>query len=93
MQVDPIEPKLKTSGTKRLKLKYDQHLSNVAVKFNLRRYNLDKRTMQYTYADGDQYVFMDMETFEETRIEEGDFTKFLKEVGPHRTKYVKALRH
>jgi translation elongation factor P/translation initiation factor 5A len=49
--------------------------------------------MQYTYADGDQYVFMDMETFEETRIEEGDFTKFLKEVGPHRTKYVKALRH
>ena len=43
--------------------------------------DVDKRAMQYTYADGDQYVFMDMESFEETRLEEGDFTKFLKEVG------------
>ncbi len=44
--------------------------------------NLDKRTMQYTYKDGEQWVFMDMESFEETRIVEqqiGDRVKYLKE--------------
>ena len=40
MQVDPIKPKLQPSRTKRLKLKYDEPLSNVAFKFSLRRYNL-----------------------------------------------------
>ncbi len=30
--------------------------------------NLEKRTMQHTYKEGDQYVFMDMETFEEVRL-------------------------
>ena len=38
MQVDPIKPTLKASGTKRLTLKSDEPLSNVAFKFNLRRY-------------------------------------------------------
>ena len=38
MQVDPIKPTLKASGTKRLKLKYDEPLSKLAFKFNLRRY-------------------------------------------------------
>ena len=38
MQVDLIKPTLKAPGTKRLKLKYDELLSNVAFKFNLRRY-------------------------------------------------------
>ncbi|AFZ46552.1 translation elongation factor P (EF-P) [Cyanobacterium stanieri PCC 7202] len=44
--------------------------------------NLEKRTMQHTYKDGDQYVFMDMETFEEARLSEeqiGDRAKYLKE--------------
>ena len=44
--------------------------------------NLDKRTMQHTYKDGDQFVFMDMETFEESRLNEeqvGDKAKYLKE--------------
>lgn len=41
--------------------------------------DVEKRTMQYTYKDGDLYVFMDMETYEETRIEEDDYTKFLIE--------------
>ncbi len=44
--------------------------------------NLDKRTMQYTYKDGEQWVFMDMESFEETRLGEqqiGDRVKYLKE--------------
>jgi len=38
VRVDPIEPKLITPGTKRLKLKCDEMLRNVAFKFNLRRY-------------------------------------------------------
>jgi len=39
VQVDPIKPTLKAPGTKRLKLKYDELLSNFAFDFNLRRYN------------------------------------------------------
>ncbi len=44
--------------------------------------NLEKRTMQHTYKDGDEFVFMDMETYEETRMNAeslGDRTNFLKE--------------
>jgi len=44
--------------------------------------NLEKRTMQHTYKEGDQYVFMDIETFEEARLSEeqmGDRFKYLKE--------------
>lgn len=44
--------------------------------------SLEKLTMQYTYKDGDQYVFMDMETFDEVRLNPdqlGDRIKFLKE--------------
>ena len=38
MQVDPINPKLKPPGTKRLKLKYDKPLSSFAFKLNLHHY-------------------------------------------------------
>ena len=44
--------------------------------------NLEKRTMQYTYKDSDDLVFMDMQTYEETRMNEeslGDRINFLKE--------------
>ena len=44
--------------------------------------NLDKRSMQYTYRDVDQFVFMDMETFEESRLTEeqlAEKAKYLKE--------------
>ena len=44
--------------------------------------NLEKRTMQHTYKDGEEYVFMDMETYEETRIAPnklGDRSKYIKE--------------
>ena len=41
MQVDPIKPALKAPGTKCLKLNCDEPLSNVAFKFNLRRYIMD----------------------------------------------------
>jgi hypothetical protein len=38
VHIDPIKPKLKPPGTKRLKLKCDILLSSFAFKFNLRRY-------------------------------------------------------
>ncbi|KAK1320041.1 hypothetical protein QJS10_CPA03g00930 [Acorus calamus] len=41
-----------------------------------------KETKQYTYKDGAQYVFMDLSTYEEIRLNEadvGDTTKWLKE--------------
>jgi len=44
--------------------------------------NLEKRTMQHTYKDGDMFVFMDMETFEETSLSKsqiGDRVKYLNE--------------
>jgi elongation factor P len=44
--------------------------------------NLEKRTMQHTYKEGDQFVFMDMETYEEASLNSvqiGDRVKYLKE--------------
>jgi len=44
--------------------------------------NIEKVAMQHTYKDGDQYVFMDMQTFEELSISPaqlGDKAKFIKE--------------
>jgi hypothetical protein len=38
VQVDPIRPTLKAPGAQRLKLKYEESLSNFAFNFNLRRY-------------------------------------------------------
>ena len=52
MQVDPIKPTLNAPGTKRLKLKYDEPLSNVAFKFNLRRYSKE-RLLFTTLSAGD----------------------------------------
>jgi len=36
--VDPIKPTLKAPGTKRLKLDFDEVLSNFTFKFDSRRY-------------------------------------------------------
>lgn len=44
--------------------------------------NLEKRVMQHTYKEGDEFVFMDMETYEEARLSAtqiGDRVKYLKE--------------
>ncbi|CAM8924565.1 unnamed protein product [Rhodiola kirilowii] len=44
--------------------------------------NISKETKQFTYKDGAQYVFMDLNTYEEIRLNEsevGDTTKWLKE--------------
>ncbi len=43
---------------------------------------LEKSTLQHTYMEGDDYVFMDMGSYEETRltaIQIGDGRKYLKE--------------
>jgi elongation factor P len=32
---------------------------------------VDKRTMQYLYADGDEYVFMDMQTYDQIQVAQG----------------------
>jgi hypothetical protein len=40
VQVDPIKPKFKLPGTKRLKLKCDEPLSKIAFTFKLRRYTM-----------------------------------------------------
>jgi len=44
--------------------------------------NLEKRTMQHTYKEADQFVFMDMETYEENSLSSsqiGDRVKYLSE--------------
>jgi elongation factor P len=46
---------------------------------------LDKRPMQYLYKDGDSYVFMDNETFDQVSLSEelvGEQIQFLKENDP-----------
>ena len=45
VQVDPIKPTSKASGSERLRLKCDEPLSKIAFKFNLRRYNLEPRVI------------------------------------------------
>ncbi|MBD2580106.1 elongation factor P [Oscillatoria sp. FACHB-1406] len=43
---------------------------------------LEKRTMQHTYKDVDEFVFMDMDSYEESRLSEkqiGDRVKYLKD--------------
>jgi elongation factor P len=44
--------------------------------------NLEKSTMQHTYKEGEELIFMDMETFEEATLTEkqiGDRVKYIKE--------------
>ncbi|KAF5838265.1 elongation factor P (EF-P) KOW-like domain-containing protein [Dunaliella salina] len=41
--------------------------------------DLMRREAQFTYADGDEYVFMDQETYEETRVKRDDWAEFLLE--------------
>ncbi|MEL6493665.1 MAG: elongation factor P [Cyanobacteria bacterium J06623_7] len=76
----------KGSAFVRTKLKNVQTGSTVERTFRagetVPQANLEKRTMQHTYKDGEELVFMDMETYEENRmnIESlGDRTNFLKE--------------
>lgn len=76
----------KGSAFVRTKLKNAETGSNLERTFRagemLPQAVLEKRNKQYTYRDGDQYVFMDMETYEESRLNAdqiGDSVKYLKE--------------
>lgn len=41
--------------------------------------DIQKRDGQFTYVEGDSYVFMDNETYEETRLPRDDWANWLKE--------------
>jgi len=76
----------KGSAFVRTKLKNVQSGSVVEKTFRagetLPQANLEKSTMQFTYKDGDEFVFMDMETYEEGKLSAkqiGDRVKYLKE--------------
>ena len=57
MQVDPVQPKLKTPGTQRLKLNRDVLLSTSAFKFNLRRYSEGTRMKGKRFSVGSGSLF------------------------------------
>jgi elongation factor P len=70
----------------RTKLKNLKTGSTTERKFNaaerVSRARLDRREMQYLYKDGEQYVVMDNETFEQIMLTDaqiGDEVKWLKE--------------
>eukprot|EP00775_Hariotina_reticulata_P003323 gene3323-3600_t len=41
--------------------------------------DVSRREGQFIYAEGDSYVFMDMQSYEETRLAKDDWAKYLKE--------------
>ncbi|WP_414548349.1 elongation factor P [Anabaena sp. CCY 0017] len=76
----------KGSAFVRTKLKSVQNGSVVEKTFRagetVPQANLEKSTMQHTYKEGEELVFMDMETYEENRLsvaQIGDRVKYLKE--------------
>lgn len=76
----------KGSAFVRTKLKNVKTGGTIEKKFNagerLARARLDRREMQYLYKDGDQYVVMDNESFEQIMLNDaqiGDEVKWLKE--------------
>ncbi len=76
----------KGSAFVRTKLKNVQTGSTVERTFRagetVPQANLEKIAMQYTYKDGEQYVFMDMETYDQSPLNPeqiGNRLKYLKE--------------
>ncbi|MCT7960612.1 elongation factor P [Laspinema sp. D1] len=76
----------KGSAFVRTKLKNVQNGSVIERTFraaeSVPQATLEKNTMQYTYREGEQLVFMDMGTYDEARLSEqqiGDRVKYLKE--------------
>lgn len=76
----------KGSAFVRTKLKNAQTGSVIEKTFRagetLPQASLEKATMQHTYKEGEQFVFMDMNTYEEAQLSSaqiGDRVKYLKE--------------
>jgi elongation factor P len=70
----------------RTKLKNVQTGNTVEQTFRagetMQQANLEKVMMQHTYKEGDQFIFMDMDSYEESTLTEkqiGDRVKYLKE--------------
>ncbi len=70
----------------RTKLKNVQTGNTVEQTFRagetMQQANLEKVMMQHTYKEGEQFIFMDMESYEESTLTEkqiGDRVKYLKE--------------
>ncbi|XP_015055625.1 uncharacterized protein LOC107002208, partial [Solanum pennellii] len=65
--------------------KLQQHTTidiDIQISLQIEEANIYKETKQFTYKDGAQYVFMDLTSYEEYRLNEkevGDKAKFLKE--------------
>ena len=55
MHVDSIKPALKATGTKRLKLRCDELLANVALHFDLRRHS---KAEMYLTSSGIDYTIV-----------------------------------
>jgi elongation factor P len=76
----------KGSAFVRTKLKNAQSGSVIEKTFrageSMPQANLEKRKMQHTYKEGEQFVFMDMETYEENTLSAtqiGDRVKYISE--------------
>jgi len=76
----------KGSAFVRTKLKNLKAGSTIEITFNagikIERANVEKRNFNYLYGNGDSYVFMDMQSYDQVDIDAsvlGDNTKFLKE--------------
>ncbi|GAX81425.1 hypothetical protein CEUSTIGMA_g8855.t1 [Chlamydomonas eustigma] len=41
--------------------------------------DISRREGQFTYAEGEEYVFMDQQSYEETRLKKDEWANFLKE--------------
>jgi len=52
VQVDPVKPKAKAPGSKRLKLKCDKLLSSFAFNFNLRCFSTDVDDILHAHIGG-----------------------------------------
>ena len=85
VKVEHVKPG-KGSAFVRTKLKSVQSGSVVEKTFRagemVPQAMLEKATLQHTYMEGEDYVFMDMGTYEETRLtakQIGDQRKYLKE--------------
>ncbi len=68
----------------KLKSLTDGHVINKTFRADekIKQAHIEKRPMQYLYQDGDQHVFMDVNTYEQTYLDSeqlGDKLKFIRE--------------
>jgi len=78
VQLDPIKPILKAPGTKRLKLQYDEPLSNFAVEFNLRRDTVEGQLLTVDYLVNTCHADVNIaDRWHSTAFQAGAYTRSL----------------